>query len=100
MSAPLTPGWKDTLERAAYTAVATGAAILIADGAARGVTHISVADYKAAGVAALAGALTALKQFVVNYLNTHQSLKSQVEALSKQLNAQSGNVPPAAPPAA
>lgn len=88
MSAPLTPGWKDTLERAVYTALATGGAILIADGAARGVTHISVADYKAAGVAALAGALTALKQFVVNYLSTHQSLQAQVTALQKQLAAQ------------
>ena len=90
----------DLLARAGWTGAATGAALLIADGAARGVTHISIPEYKAAGLAAAAAALTALKTVVSNYLNTHQSLKSQVEALSKQLNAQSGNVPPAAPPVA
>lgn len=91
---------KDALARAGYTVLATGGALLLADGAAKGVTGISVADYKAAGVAALAGLLSLVKTAVITYLNTHQSLKAQVEALSKQLNAQSGNVPPAAPPVA
>ena len=88
------------VERSVYTAVASGAALLLADGAAHGLTGISVADWKAALVAVAAGLLTGAKNLVTNYLSTHQSLKSQVEALSKQLNAQSGNVTPAAPPAA
>ena len=92
----------DLLARAGWTGAATGAALLIADGAARGVTHISIPEYKAAGLAAAAAALTALKTVVSNYLNTHQSLKSQVAALQAQVNAnaetglKAGPLPPAA----
>lgn len=78
---------KDALTRAGYTVLASGGALLLADGAAKGVTGISVADYKAAGVAALAGVLSLLKTTALNYLKTHQSLKSQVSALEAQVKA-------------
>ena len=87
----------DLLARAGWTGAATGAALLIADGAARGVTHISIPEYKAAGLAAAAAALTALKTVVSNYLNTHQSLKSQVAALQAQVNANAAVALPAGP---
>ena len=74
-------------ERSIYTALATGAALLLADGAAKGVTHISMADWKAAVVAVASGALTGLKNLATNYLSTHQSLKAQVTALEAQVKA-------------
>ena len=78
---------REALARAGYTALQTGGALLLADGAAKGITGISVADYKAAGVAALAGILSLAKTGVVNYLKTHRSLKSQVTALQAQVKA-------------
>lgn len=78
---------KDALARAGYTVLATGGSLLLADGAAHGLTGISVADYKAAGVAALAGLLSLAKTGALNYLNTHKSLKSQVTELQQQLAA-------------
>ena len=99
MSVTTTPNVStaQNVERSVYTAVASGAALLLADGAAHGLTGISVADWKAALVAVAAGLLTGAKNLGTNYLSTHQSLKSQVEALSKQLNKLT---PPPAPPAA
>ncbi len=76
------------LERSAYTALAAGASLLLADGAAHGLTGISVADYKTALIAVAAGVLTGLKNLVTNYLSTHKSLASQVAALQAQLKAQ------------
>ena len=86
---------KDALARAGYTVLATGGALLLADGAAKGVTGISVADYKAAGVAALAGILSLIKTAALSYLKTHQSLKAQVAALQADL-AKLTTPPPAA----
>ena len=85
------------LERSAYTAVASGAALLLADGAAHGLTGISLADWKAALLSVAAGVLTAAKNVVTNYLSTHQSLKSQVATLQADL---AKLTPPPAPPAA
>lgn len=81
LSAPI----RDALTRAGYTVLATGGALLIADSAAKGVTHISMADYKAAGVAALAGILSLIKTTALNYLANHQSLKAEVAALTAQV---------------
>ena len=86
---------KDILTRAGYTVLATGGALLIADSAAKGVTHISMADYKAAGVAALAGLLSAGKTAALAYLATHKSLKAQLVALQAQVDAYA-KTPPAA----
>jgi hypothetical protein len=85
------------VERSVYTALASGAALLIADGAAKGWTGISVPDWKAALTAVAAGLLTGAKNVVTNYLSTHQSLKAQVAALTAQVNAKTEV--PAAPPA-
>ena len=89
MSVTTTPNVStaQNVERSVYTAVASGAALLLADGAAHGLTGISVADWKAALVAVAAGLLTGAKNLVTNYLSTHQSLKSQVEALQAQVGA-------------
>lgn len=75
----------ENLERSVYTAVATGASLLLADGAARGLTHISVADWKAALLAVGAGVLTGIKNVATNYLSTHQSLKVRVAALQSEV---------------
>ena len=75
------------LERSVYTAVASGASLLLADGAAHGLTGISVADWKAAVVAVAAGVLTGVKNVVTNYLSNHQSLRAQLVALQAQVNA-------------
>ena len=85
------------LERSAYTAVASGAALLLADGAAHGLTGISVADWKAALVAVAAGVLTGVKNVVLNYLSTHQSLKAQLAALQAQITALEPKAQEAAP---
>lgn len=91
------------LERSAYTALASGAALLLADGAAKGWTHISVGDWKTVGVSVAAGVLTAAKNVVTNYLSTHQSLRSQLEALQAQVEeagraqAQVPQAPPVLP---
>jgi len=93
----MTTALKDLLSRAGWTALQTAAALLLADGAAQGITHISIPEYKAAGVTALAAALSAGKTVVVNHLSTHQSLKSQVATLRAVLATLA---PPPAPPAA
>ena len=99
MSVTTTPNVStaQNVERSAYTAVASGAALLLADGAAHGLTGISVADWKAALVAVAAGVLTGVKNVALNYLSTHQSLKSQVATLQADL---AKLTPPPAPPAA
>ena len=86
------------LERSAYTAVASGAALLLADGAAKGLTGISMADWKTALIAVGAGILTGAKNIVITYLNTHKSLKSQVLALQTLVNLSETAHAAAAPP--
>jgi hypothetical protein len=75
------------VERSVYTAVASAAALLLADGAAKGVTGISVPDWKAALTALGAGVLTAAKNAVIGYLANHKSLKAQVTALEAEVKA-------------
>ena len=95
------------VERSVYTALAAGAALLLADGAAGSFTNISVSDWKTALVAVAAGLLTGGKNIVLNYLSTHKSLKSQVLALQQLVNlSESAHAattapfisPPTAPP--
>ena len=107
MSVTTTPNVStaQNVERSVYTAVASGAALLLADGSAHGLTGISVADWKAALVSVAAGLLTGAKNLVTNYLSTHQSLRAQVLALQTLVNLQesahaAANPVPPAPPAA